>query len=432
MTLGREEVTVLHVDDDEALLSLLEAMMERVDHQFSVSTLQRPTEALERLDDGDIDCVVCDYDMPRMNGLEVLKAIREEYPDLPFILYTGKGSEEIASDAISAGVTDYLQKGSGSEHYELLANRIRKYVERYRANREYELTEERYRRLVEQSMVGIGLSQDGVFEYVNPKFADIFGYETAELTGASIETVVAPSDEDRVRRALASREAGDVESVHYVITGQHKDGERFDVEVNGSRVTYDDGPAVLGLVQPLSTRRRAEASVDAATRTELRVRLEHALAELSDGGRDGDAVRDSIVAALEVLGKPDDGGEAADRASVDLASACRSALSASDSDVDLTVETSRLVVGSQTAVEQLFRSLWDVWGETGVAPTATLDVTEDGFEVAFRPSSAPAGFEHPPNPPAVGRAAELLGWDVHVSRTAEGGRTYAFHGVGDG
>lgn len=61
--------------------------------------------------------------MPGQNGIEFLETDREEYPNLPFILYTGKGSEEVASDAISAGATDYLQKGSGTDQYQLLANR---------------------------------------------------------------------------------------------------------------------------------------------------------------------------------------------------------------------------------------------------------------------------------------------------------------------
>lgn len=76
------------------------------------------------LADAEFDCVVSAHEMPGRNGIEFLELVREEYPDLPFVLFTGKGSEAVASDAISAGVTDYLQKGSGTEQYELLANRI--------------------------------------------------------------------------------------------------------------------------------------------------------------------------------------------------------------------------------------------------------------------------------------------------------------------
>jgi CheY-like chemotaxis protein len=62
--------------------------------------------------------------MPGKNGIEFLQTLREEDPDLPFILYTGKWSEEVASEAISAGATDCLQKRSGTEQYGLLANRV--------------------------------------------------------------------------------------------------------------------------------------------------------------------------------------------------------------------------------------------------------------------------------------------------------------------
>jgi signal transduction histidine kinase len=75
-------------------------------------------------------------------------SVRADYPDLPFILYTGRGSEEVASEAISAGATDYLQKQSGTEQCELLANRIRNAVGRY--NTEQEL--QRRSRAIETSI----------------------------------------------------------------------------------------------------------------------------------------------------------------------------------------------------------------------------------------------------------------------------------------
>ena len=62
--------------------------------------------------------------MPGQSGIEFLRRVRQDWPELPFILFTGRGSEEVASRAISAGVTDYLEKGSGSKQYELLVNRI--------------------------------------------------------------------------------------------------------------------------------------------------------------------------------------------------------------------------------------------------------------------------------------------------------------------
>lgn len=119
-----EPVRILHVDDDPAFAELVATYLERENDRFEVLTEPGPDAALARLDEADVDCVVSDYDMPECNGIEFLTAVREEYPDLPFVLFTGKGSEAVASDAISAGVTDYIQKGTGTDQYELLANRI--------------------------------------------------------------------------------------------------------------------------------------------------------------------------------------------------------------------------------------------------------------------------------------------------------------------
>jgi PAS domain S-box-containing protein len=128
-----EPIDVLHVDDDPDFVDMAATFLERADERIAVETAPNPIDGLERLDEGRFDCIVSDYDMPRQDGIEFLETVRAERPDLPFILYTGQGSEVVAADAISAGATDYLQKETGSDQYTILANRIRNAVEQYRA-----------------------------------------------------------------------------------------------------------------------------------------------------------------------------------------------------------------------------------------------------------------------------------------------------------
>jgi len=140
-------IRVLHVDDDPAFAETAAALLEREDDRFEVETAAGAEEGERLLSASTFDCVVSDYDMPGRNGIEFLEAVRDDDPAIPFILFTGKGSEAVASEAISAGVTDYLQKGGGTEQYELLAHRITNAVDQHRTARRAE-TLDRVRTLV--------------------------------------------------------------------------------------------------------------------------------------------------------------------------------------------------------------------------------------------------------------------------------------------
>jgi PAS domain S-box-containing protein len=133
MNTATESLHVLHVDDESDVAEVAAEFLEREDERFAVDTATSASDGLDFLTDTDYDCIISDYEMPRQDGIEFLEAVRERHPDLPFILYTGKGTEAIASEAITAGVTDYLQKGSGTDQYTVLANRVTNAVEQYRS-----------------------------------------------------------------------------------------------------------------------------------------------------------------------------------------------------------------------------------------------------------------------------------------------------------
>ena len=136
-------INVLLVDDEPGITDLTASFLKREDDRFCIQTATSADEGLAIINDCRPDCIVSDYEMPEMDGIEFLQTVREKFPTLPFILFTGKGSETVASDAIAADVTDYLQKGSGAERYKLLTNRICNAVnaqrEAERADRQEEL-----------------------------------------------------------------------------------------------------------------------------------------------------------------------------------------------------------------------------------------------------------------------------------------------------
>lgn len=186
----RDEIRILHIEDDPAFSELVADFLNRERDHFSIVSETDAREGIDRVDCG-IDCVVCDYDMPMMNGLEVLREVRADHPNLPFILFTGKGSEEIASEAISVGVTEYLQKEGGTDQYTVLANRIEQAVARRRAEQQMQ----RGFRGIETASEGIAmLDEDGEFIYLNEAYADLLGYERDELIGESFEVLFRDKD----------------------------------------------------------------------------------------------------------------------------------------------------------------------------------------------------------------------------------------------
>ncbi|PKG32475.1 PAS domain S-box protein [Methanoregula sp.] len=108
-----EPYSVLYVDDEPDLLELGKLFLEQ-GGQFSVSTAESGIIALERLKTRSFDAIVSDYQMPECNGIRFLRHVRRE-SDIPFILFTGKGREEVVIEAINSGVDFYLQKGGDTK-----------------------------------------------------------------------------------------------------------------------------------------------------------------------------------------------------------------------------------------------------------------------------------------------------------------------------
>lgn len=138
---------VLLVDDDPSLADLMANQLDDLCEEFSIQVETDPNSALESVERAEIDCIVSDHHMPQMTGLELLRYVREMDPDLPFILFTARGSEEIASEAVSEGVTDYFRKRRGTDQWRVLANRIENVSARYRAEEAVQRRESALRQL---------------------------------------------------------------------------------------------------------------------------------------------------------------------------------------------------------------------------------------------------------------------------------------------
>jgi len=276
-----EPVRVLHVDDDAAFLELTAEFLERESDVIVPTPAPDVDEGLDALARDPFDCVVSDYDMPGPDGIEFLERVRERYPDLPFVLFTGKGSEEIASEAISAGVTDYLQKGGGRERFSLLANRVEKAVERYRSERALEEHNRRLETLI-SNLPGIvyrcANAPGWPMSYVAGECEELVGYPADAIERGEVswgEDILHPDDREEawetVQTAIEDDEPfeltyrvvdadGDVRWVWErgrAVTGS---GEHWPTAGDGSGATAarGDSTSLEGFITDITDRRERE------------------------------------------------------------------------------------------------------------------------------------------------------------------------------
>ena len=177
----KTQTQVLIVDDEPGILEIARHFLEN-DGDITVTTAESASEALKSLHSNNIDVIVSDYLMPPgMNSIELLKKLRKQGNDIPFIIFTGRGREEVAIEALNNGAAFYLQKGINIEvQFTELRNMIVQVTERKRAERALRESEERNRMIVEHAPMIIYTArysgEDLFLTSYNPAFERMTGW----------------------------------------------------------------------------------------------------------------------------------------------------------------------------------------------------------------------------------------------------------------
>jgi len=132
------QIQVLHVEDSVGDLELTRLFLKRKGYNnFKITPVLSAERALEMLERENFDVILSDYKMPGMNGLEFLEELRKKGNDIPFIIFTGKGEEKVAMEALNKGANRYINKdGSPAVSIEALAQHIQELVEERRKEKE--------------------------------------------------------------------------------------------------------------------------------------------------------------------------------------------------------------------------------------------------------------------------------------------------------
>lgn len=174
----------LIIDDNPADRELIVRKLRREFDSAEFVTVGQPGELEAATKRGIFDIILTDYQLNWTDGLQIFDLMKVRFPDVPVVMFTGTGSEEIAVEGLRAGLSNYVLK----KHLDRLPYAVRDSLEKARLRKQYEeaiqqlrASEERYREIFEQGLTGIfAFTPQGRLLTCNSAFARIFGFASVE------------------------------------------------------------------------------------------------------------------------------------------------------------------------------------------------------------------------------------------------------------
>jgi len=246
-------IRVLYVDDEPELRDIVKAFLER-SGEIQLDTVPSVTEAEKAITSDQYDAIISDYQMPVMDGLEFLKRLRSENNDIPFILFTGRGREEVVIEALNSGADFYMQKGgSPPTQFAELEHYVMRGVKNNRTEMARRESEEYFRSLVNNSFEGICVHIKGKITETNQALCDICGYSKEEMIGKSFTDIFTPETMKVMREKFKLSFTG-----HYDAQVLRKDGRIVSALTTGKDIIWKGQAARLGTIFDITERTQME------------------------------------------------------------------------------------------------------------------------------------------------------------------------------
>ena len=250
-----KKISVLYVDDAADLLEITRLYLEQ-SGMIEVTVLPDPRQALEHLRTRSYDAIVSDYEMPGMNGIDFLKTIRKNFDGVPFILFTGKGREEIVIEALNHGADSYIQKGGDPEaQFAELEHKIRSNVQRKWALDALCESERKYRQVVENAHEGIYVIQDERILYSNPRVIEKItecGIPETDFLTQPFFTFIHPDDREMMRDRYYRRIRNGDSFPRYPFRMTNRSGATYWWDVYAVVIEWNGRPATLNFARNIS------------------------------------------------------------------------------------------------------------------------------------------------------------------------------------
>ena len=197
-------IRILYVDDEPSLLDIGKIFLEKTG-DFTVTTALSASEAVRLLEQERFDAIISDYQMRGMDDIQFLIEVRTRFGPIPFILFTGRGREEVVIQAINNGADFYLQKGGEMRaQFAELSHKIRMSVERHTMGQALKESETRFRALIENASDIIRiLDREGRIVFDTTASEHLLGYPPGFTIGRNPMEFIHPDDLGMVKREIS-------------------------------------------------------------------------------------------------------------------------------------------------------------------------------------------------------------------------------------
>jgi PAS domain S-box-containing protein len=257
-------LSILLLEDDPSSIRLFTRKVQSAPVEIVVKEARNRETFIRELELSKFDCIVIDYTIPDIMGIEALRLSKEMSPDTPTIIYTGSVGEEKAVECMKEGASEFLLKTNSIRLVPAIlsvVNQKREHEARLQAEEAQKQSEARFRSLAETSTAAIFIYQGEKFVYVNSAAEQLTGYTNDELLHKTFWELTHPDHLEIIQQRRSAQQRGESVPSRYEFKIVTKDGTERWLDFTASSIHFEGVPASLGIALDMTNQKKLEQQV---------------------------------------------------------------------------------------------------------------------------------------------------------------------------